>query len=183
VGVICLLALVLSAVSVTNLSRAEESQTPSQGQVLPVLRPYTPKLLQSGIPVFLPTWLPATGKRVYPFVEVHPGSYSIQLSNNASGLCHACDSIWLTAYKGHPYNPSAFTGPVLLHPGSGFAHGEWAYLDPNYGGNAGISLVMVHSKPWNPKTPFHFPQQFSYEISYVQFHYIHVAGSLVLVNP
>jgi hypothetical protein len=154
----------------------------AKDQVLPVLRPYIPKLLRSGIPVYLPRWLPSHG-RLYPFVSVGPGSYLVELSDNPSTPCHACDRIALDGRKGAFYTPTAFTRPVLLHSGTGFAHGQWAYLDPNPGGNAGVRVYMVHSKPWNRKTPQIVPQQYTYLMANVQFHIVQVARSLVLVNP
>jgi hypothetical protein len=154
----------------------------SQAQVLPELRPFIPKLLRSGIPVYLPKWLPGHGK-LYPSVSAHPGSYSVLLSDNPTSTCRACLRISLSGAKGVSYRPSAFTRPVLLHPGTGFAHGQWAYLDPNVGGNQGVSVYMVYSKPWNRKNPLHVPQQYNYVMLDVQFHIVQVARSLVLVNP
>lgn len=149
------------------LFRVEAMKSVSIPAPLPVLRPYIAELLKSNIPVFLPSWLPGSGERLYPFVKVHTGGYDVQLSMTRNGPCHACDRIWLIGSRGHDCSVESFTLPVRIQPGGGFSPGRWAYLSPSYGGNAGIIACFMYSKPLNPSASIFPPQQYSYQFEYV----------------
>jgi hypothetical protein len=65
----------------------------------PVFHSILPKLATSAIPVYLPSWLPNFGFRVYPFVffSHHRHTYEVDLSADPHAVGTATEMFYLTA--------------------------------------------------------------------------------------
>ena len=104
-------------------------------EVIPLLQPYEAKLKSSGIPVYLPSWLPTANKFVS--VTVRKGSYAVAVYVPSYKPPLSCVQCEIVNMQGLTFNAARPTGaflvnsqtrPVLLHTGGGFTHGVWGYL-------------------------------------------------------
>lgn len=124
----CFLVLVLELAGVvppfTPHARASVPSSSAHAAPLAIFRSSVPKLARARVPVYLPSWLPAMKGPLYPFATVssYPdpaapngrvGYFEVELSDNASGPCNACDVFFIRGTTGHISIPPA-TYPVRL---------------------------------------------------------------------
>jgi hypothetical protein len=157
-----------------------------------VLRPFIPKLRRSGIPLYLPSWLP---KRPNSYVTVGAtkADYEVILylsQYHLTSPCMQCAFVAIHAYRvprvrqTSPFLVDPQTRPVLLHPGSGFTHGVWGYLQPApFTDHADVLDFFKGAWPsmQNQLPPWDVYSLARFRAGLSQF--IHIARSLVLVKP
>jgi hypothetical protein len=160
-------------------------------QVLPVLRPYIPKLLRSGIPLYLPSWLPQKPNS-YVSVTASRGGYQVILylpQFHLTSPCMQCAFLAIGAYQvarvrpASPFLVTPQTRPVLLHPGGGFLHGDWGYLQPTPFTDHADVLDFLKG-PW-PSMHNQIPPWYNYHLARLRAslsQFIHIARSMLLVK-
>ena len=107
-----------------NLHRIE-SDPSAQGGVVTVLRPYEAKLKASGIPVFLPSWLPETVS-AQANVSVWKGGYEVALylPDSSEDVQSEVFDMYATRTSGTArvgFPLTTATRPIRLHNGGGFS--------------------------------------------------------------
>lgn len=118
-------ACLIILVTCDTLPTGAASSTSNNAAFPAVIRPVLPRLGQAKIPVFLPTWLPSVGRRMYPEVALthHGMGYELLLWGSPTDRSLANRFFFVSGVKGQGYQVTSTTVPVRLHDGN------WAYVD------------------------------------------------------